>query len=188
MTLVPDGARADRRQRADPHEHRSLVQRADGRDPVVGQPDRERLLPRAADAGERSREPPRADAGRRRSGERRRAADPRSAGARRHAAARADGRGLPRRAVGRLAAQPGAGGRRRRAVAAAPATAAPRPIGSRRRRSPGRRDARSIETLGAAGDLLHAAAVIRDEGRQAVGRRRRDRLPDRRSRGARRAA
>ena len=45
------GARADRRQRADSHQHRSLVQRADGRDPVVGQPDRERLLPRAADAG-----------------------------------------------------------------------------------------------------------------------------------------
>ena len=60
MTLVPDGPRADCRQRADSHEHRPLVQRADGRHPVVGEPDRERLLPRAADARERSRQPPRA--------------------------------------------------------------------------------------------------------------------------------
>ena len=34
------GARADRRQRADPQQRRPLVQRADGRDPVVGQRDR----------------------------------------------------------------------------------------------------------------------------------------------------
>ncbi len=52
--------RADRRQRADSHQHRSLVQRADGRHPVVREPDCRRLLPGAADAGDRSRDPPRA--------------------------------------------------------------------------------------------------------------------------------
>ena len=51
----PGGARADRRQRGDPQQRRPLVQRADGRDAVVGQSDRERLLPGAPEAGERSR-------------------------------------------------------------------------------------------------------------------------------------
>ena len=37
MTLIPARARADRRQRADSQQRRSLVQRADGRDAVVGQ-------------------------------------------------------------------------------------------------------------------------------------------------------
>jgi hypothetical protein len=41
MTFVPGGARPHRRQRADWHEHRPLVQRADGRDPVVGQQNRQ---------------------------------------------------------------------------------------------------------------------------------------------------
>ena len=112
-------ARADRRQRADSHEHRPLVQRADGGDPVVGESDRGRLLPRAADAGERSREPSRAHAGRGRSHEHRRPSDSRRAGARRDAAAGPDGGGLPRRAVGRIADEPGVGRRRGRAGAAA---------------------------------------------------------------------
>ncbi len=48
----------------------------------------------------------------------------------------------------------------------------------------GSSETRSIEALGTSGDLLHAAAVIRVEGRRpADGRRGRDRLPDRRSRG-----
>ena len=42
------GAGADRRQRADPQQRRSLVQRADGRCPVVGERHCRRLLPGAA--------------------------------------------------------------------------------------------------------------------------------------------
>ncbi len=48
-------ARARRRQRTDPHERGALVQRADGRDPLVGERDRRRLLPGAAAAGVRPR-------------------------------------------------------------------------------------------------------------------------------------
>ena len=51
----PVGAGAHRRQRGDPHERRPLVQRADGRGAVVGQHDRQRLLPRPAEAGDRPR-------------------------------------------------------------------------------------------------------------------------------------
>ena len=42
-------------------------------------------------------------------------------------------------------------------------------IGWRRRRSPGRRRRKAIETLGAAGDLLHAAAVIRTKDGKPTG-------------------
>ena len=50
MTLIPGGARADRRQRADSQQRGPLVQRADGRGAVVGQRDRRRLLRGAAAA------------------------------------------------------------------------------------------------------------------------------------------
>ena len=66
MTLVPTIIVLDGRQRADPDQHRPLVQRADGGDPRLGQRDRGRLLPGTADAGQRSRGPHRAAAGRRR--------------------------------------------------------------------------------------------------------------------------
>ena len=89
------GARADRRQRADSQQRRSLVQRADGRRPVVGERDRRRLLPGAAAAASAIR----------RSGSRGRsaavdlaAADVRPirdlVDARRHAGARQAGRGV----------------------------------------------------------------------------------------------
>ena len=50
MTLIPGGARAARRQRADSQQRRSLVQRAGRGSADVGRSDRERLLPRSAGA------------------------------------------------------------------------------------------------------------------------------------------
>ena len=98
-----------------------------------------------------------------------RAADSRPAGARRHAAARADGRGLPRR-------------RRRagRCPASSRSSTSPRPTlppGYSRAAADrlaaqalaGSPDTRSIEALGAAGDLLHAAAVIRSADGRPTG-------------------
>ena len=118
---------------------------------------------------ERSCEPARAGAGRRRSRRRRRPADPRPAGAGRDAAARADGGGVPRGAVERdrcPASSRWSTSPRRRCRAG---TAAPRPIAWPRRRWPGRARPASIETLGAAGDLLHAAAVIRAKDGKPTG-------------------
>ena len=49
------GSGAHRRQRGDSHERRPMVQRADGRGPVVRQPDRQRLLPRPPEPRDRPR-------------------------------------------------------------------------------------------------------------------------------------
>ena len=74
-----------------------MVQRADGRDPVVGEQDCRRLLPGAPGAGQRPREPSGARVVGGRSGGGRRAADSQPGRARRHAAARQDGAGVARR-------------------------------------------------------------------------------------------
>ncbi len=139
----------DCRQRAHPHQHRPLVQRADGRHPDVGEPDRQRLLPAAAGGAGRSCRPhsPRARADRPHA--RRRAVDPRGAGAGSDAAARPDAPGLPRRAAERIAADAGAGGRRGRAPDAArlqPRNRRPpgRPGAARRRRDGIDRSARAF--------------------------------------------
>ena len=185
------GARADRRQRADSHEHRPLVQRADGRHPVVG---RTRSPATTTTSGscsvERPRRAHRARAGRRRSRATRRRAPIRDLLAPDVTLQRVQMVEVYRVGAGRaVAAEPSSRwstSRRRRCR---------RGYTPRGRRSAGRagarrlgRDAVDRDRSATSGDLLHAAAVIRASGRPADRRRRRDRLPDRaisrRARGA----
>ena len=180
------GARADRRQRADSHEHRSLVQRADGRDSLVGESDR-----RATTTSERqmlvdrSRGPHRAGAGRGRSHR-----PPTSRPIRDLLAPDVTLQRVQMVEVYRV-------GRRRadrcrrwsrsstwRRRSCRPGTAAPPADRLAAQALGGSSETRSIEALGTSGDLLHAAAVIRSQRRARDGRRRRDRLSDRRARGA----
>ncbi len=123
-------SRAHRRQRADSDERGALVQRADGRGPVVRQPDRGRLLPRAAASGHRPRKPHCEGHDQRESLESGCAAHPRSACAGSDVAACPDDRGLSRGAAQRIAPGSRAGCRRGRAVVAGG-------IPPCRRRSPG---------------------------------------------------
>ena len=118
-----------------------------------------------------------------RSHRRRRPADSRSAGAGSDAAARADARGVPRRAVERIAADAGAGGRRGRAAAAAGLQPRPgRPSGGpgdrRQRRNAIDRSARHLRRSAARGRRHPVERRARDR------RRRGHRLPDRRARDA----
>ena len=97
--LLGHDARAGRagaggRQRADWPQRRAVVQRADGRDSVVGESDRRRLLPGTSAARRGPGDAHCPDAGDRRSDESRRGAAARADRPGRHVAARADGRGV----------------------------------------------------------------------------------------------
>ena len=114
----PCGARAARRQRADPEQRRSLVQRACRGSADVRRSDRERLLPRSAGSRHGRRAAPRRSPGGRRVRRRRRRGCPRSHPSGGDAGAREDGRGVSRHA-GHAASRGDAVCRRRRARHAA---------------------------------------------------------------------
>ena len=171
---------------------RSLVQRADGGDPVVGATaspatttrSAQRLVARSGDAARAVAEPARSRVGRRR----RACANivtPEVTGQRigmvqvYRAVARA-GRADRRRARWST-------WRRRRCRRAGRAASADRLAAARRRRRVGSRAC--VEPMaGGGGDLMRAASAIRNRARPADRRRRGQRLPVRRSRRARRGA
>ena len=185
MTLVPARARADRRQRADSHERRSA---GSTRRWTRSCRRRTRLPATTTTSGRCSSAITRARLARALS-----AVDLAAPTCGRSATCVAPDvtlqrvqmvQVLPRRSGRRTACRASSRSSTWSPPGCRPATAARPPIGWRRRRWPARADTRSIETLGSSGDLLHAAAVDPVEGRHADRRRRRDRLPDRRPRGA----